>query len=329
MDAKITKLRLSRMLSYDWIKIIGVAAAFIFVWVLVFTMTATRILPSQQFTICNYMGNTTADGLTESVSKAKAKGAFSHEVIEVNSCDLTIAAENAYQLLQARTSTNELDAMMISLQGDPNNGYVDQETGKTKYLTYLDTFVYGYRYILERFDGDSGFIASMESYLDGYYFGDYETNELDTAKVENDFRARAKGDKRYKKEKEIVAGIEGEKERFEKYADALNTYKKYLALGYIEVTTVYEFDATQSKYSDKALGGYAINLAPATAPQAWRTALSRFTGYYRTDESGKTTVVADDMQICLFNSNESEHYRYEGMTYIGYVLDLLAQAVEA
>ena len=57
MDAKITKLRLSRMLSYDWLKIIGAAAAVIIVWVLIFTMTATRITSAQTFTVHNYLGN--------------------------------------------------------------------------------------------------------------------------------------------------------------------------------------------------------------------------------------------------------------------------------
>ncbi len=46
MDAKITKKRLGAMLSYDWLKIVGVAAAIIVVWMLIFQMTATRIMPS-------------------------------------------------------------------------------------------------------------------------------------------------------------------------------------------------------------------------------------------------------------------------------------------
>ena len=57
MDAKITKTRLSRLLSYDWLKIVGVIAGVILVWSLIFTMTATRITPAQQFHVLNYVGN--------------------------------------------------------------------------------------------------------------------------------------------------------------------------------------------------------------------------------------------------------------------------------
>ena len=54
MDAKITKQRLGRLLSYDWIKIIALAVAAIVVWSLIFTMTATRITAAQQFSVFNY-----------------------------------------------------------------------------------------------------------------------------------------------------------------------------------------------------------------------------------------------------------------------------------
>ena len=54
---KITKKRLNILLSYDWIKIILLAVAAILVWSLIFTMTATRVTPAQNFTIFNYTGN--------------------------------------------------------------------------------------------------------------------------------------------------------------------------------------------------------------------------------------------------------------------------------
>ena len=83
MDAKITKLRLNRMLSYDWLKIVGTAAAVIVAWVLIFTMTATRITSAQTFTVANYVGNNSlSTGFTKSFNTAYADGVFSGEVIE-------------------------------------------------------------------------------------------------------------------------------------------------------------------------------------------------------------------------------------------------------
>ena len=56
MDAKITKKRLNLFLSYEWIKVVALIVGVIVLWSLIFTTTATRITPAQQFTIFNYMG---------------------------------------------------------------------------------------------------------------------------------------------------------------------------------------------------------------------------------------------------------------------------------
>ena len=50
MDAKITKQRLGLLLSYDWIKIIGICAAAVLVWALLFTTMATRATTSKRST---------------------------------------------------------------------------------------------------------------------------------------------------------------------------------------------------------------------------------------------------------------------------------------
>ena len=64
MDAKITKKRLSEMLQYDWIKILGVIVAAIIVWELIFTMTAVRVSNGQNFKIY-YYPTLSANGATE------------------------------------------------------------------------------------------------------------------------------------------------------------------------------------------------------------------------------------------------------------------------
>ena len=85
MDAKITKLRLSRMLSYDWLKIIGTAAAAIVVWVLIFTMTATAITPAQTFTVGNYLGNVTfSDEFSKAFNNAYNDNVFTGEILDVD-----------------------------------------------------------------------------------------------------------------------------------------------------------------------------------------------------------------------------------------------------
>ena len=130
MDAKITKLRLSRMLAYDWLKIIGTAAAVIIVWVLIFTMTATRITPAQTFTVANYIGNNglTSGGFSKSINQAFSNNVFTGEVMEFTTVDLTTAGDIAGQLLEARVTTNEGDVMFVSQQPNPDTAYTVQTT---------------------------------------------------------------------------------------------------------------------------------------------------------------------------------------------------------
>ncbi len=323
------------MLAYDWLKIIGTAAGIILVWALVFTMTATRILSSQQFGVCNYVGNIMApDALLTNLGDGYAEGVFSHEVLEYNVEDLVLGKESAYELLQARTSTNEFDAMLVSTQWDEDTKYVEKKedgTEETKYrYTYLESFVYSYRFSLHNLnrDAEDGFFQRMERYLDGYYGGDYLTGTLDEEQVEADFRVRVKKnkDKRYKKEAQIKQGAKDDIERVRKYRDALVQFDKYLAEGYISLTetTVVDYESGEELFK----GCYSVNLCPDKTKTG---KLSKFVGYQTTyiDEDGKeqTTVSAENMQICLFDANGKEDtFRYEGLLYINH---LVKSAIEA
>ena len=114
MDAKITKKRIGRLLSYDWIKIVALAVAAIVLWSLIFTMTATRITPAQQFTVFNYRCNRTlTDTYYDSFDSALSgkNKIFSYEVIEGTTNDLTTAGEYASTLLEARTATEEASSI--------------------------------------------------------------------------------------------------------------------------------------------------------------------------------------------------------------------------
>ena len=56
MDAKITKKRLEHLLSYDWVKMLITAVAFVMIWVLIFSLTATKVTSTERFVVQNYMG---------------------------------------------------------------------------------------------------------------------------------------------------------------------------------------------------------------------------------------------------------------------------------
>ena len=335
MDAKITKLRLSRMLSYDWLKIVGTAAAVIIVWVLIFTMTATRITPAQTFTVANYLGNNSlSTNFNKSINSAFSGDVFTGEVMEFTSIDLPTAGDVAGQLLEARVTTDEGDVMFVSQQPNPDTAYTVQTTDEngqtveeTKYgHTYLETFLSGYRWQVHNLDpeDENSFFKQMERYLNEYYTGGYtDENSLDEEKVEEAFRARIKRtkDKRYKTEETIQKGIDEAIDRMQKYQKALVAFYGYLDEGLVSLrkTNYTLMDGEQYPFE----GVYSINLCPDTERMG---KLADIVGYSVTHvtEDGDETYVnsAKDMNICLFNLNgKEEEFRYEALLYVVHLIE--------
>lgn len=318
MDAKITKKRLSHMLSYDWLKIIGACIVAIVVWTLVFTTSATRITPAQQFSVFSYKGNTTlGTKFHDSYNKAFNSGVFSHEVLELTTNDLTTANEYLHTILEARLATNEGDVIFVADAPDEESKY--EENGETKMLTYFQSFVGSWNYRLMRLDGEEGYFAKMESYLNTYYNGDYEAGVLNKSLVESSFRARIKEnkDKRYKNEAQINAGLEGEYNRFEKYRTALINFNEYLAKGYVTFTDI----TLQNANGESVTRTYGINLCPTESMEG----LKDMVAYVEkvTDENGatKTNITAKNMNVCLFDLEVEEGFQYEGLLYVNYVIE--------
>ena len=332
MDAKITKLRLSRMLSYDWLKIIFTSAAVIVVWVLIFTMTATRITSAQTFTVCNYVGNASLSAeFSKAYNKAYADNKFSDEVLKLTTVDLVSNGKYAWQILEARVATDEGDVMFISQQPDEQTAYVvesvDETTGEkveeTLYkTTYLQSFLRGYRFKLHNLDmeDENSYFRQMESYLNRYY-DDYKNADalLHEDRVEQDFLARIKRtkDKRYKKQAQIKQGIAESVERIEKYRDALVAFHGYLDSGLIALTKTSYTAENEQDYSFE--GTYSINLCPNAETMSGLSSIVGYNTVYEDEETGKDkiTLTAKDMNVCLFNMNgKEEEFRYEAVLYL-------------
>ena len=337
MDAKITKLRLSRMLSYDWLKIVGTAAAAIIVWVLIFTMTATRITPAQTFTVANYMGNNSlSDGFRKAFNGAHKDKIFSGEVLEFSTVDLTSTGEYASQVLEARVATEEGDVMFVSQLPNPDTAYtveVEGENGEkveeTQYRhTYLETFLAGYRWQLHdlSLESEDGFFKQMERYLNQYYTNGYtDENSLNKQKVEEDFLARIKRtkDKRYKKQAEIQKGIDEAIDRMQKYQKALVAFYQYLEDGVVALTKTNYVASEEERFSFE--GTYSINLCPNTDTMGKLSEIVSYPMLYTTETGEEEiTVSAENMNVCLFNMNgKEEEFRYEALLY---VVDLIERA---
>ena len=342
MDAKITKLRLSRMLSYDWLKIVGAAAGAILIWSLIFTMTATRITSAQTFTACNYVGNNTFTNAFSKNFYGAQNGVFTGEVIELGVVDLTTAGDMASQVLQARVATEEGDVMFVSTQPDKSTSYtetvidpvtgeavLDPETNKplkeTKYKnTYLESFLMGYRYQLHELsmDNENGYFQKMQAYLNRY-FTDWENSDsLNEERVEEHFRLRIKKtkDKRYKKAADIQRGIDEAIARMHKYREALISFYAYLEDGTVTLTKTTYTAEDENGYSFE--GTYSINLCPTEKMSKLSNFVSYSTTYIDENDKEQQTVSAKDMQVCLFNMNgKEEEFCYEGLIYITHLID--------
>ena len=327
MDAKITKERLSRMLSYDWLKIVGLAVAAIIFWTLIFTTTATRITPAQQFTAINYFGNAGIINtkFADTLNAAKSQGIFSYEVMEVTNVDVGGNAEYGSTLMETRIATYEGDVIFVP---DVEDGSFEYEFGGEKVKnSYLQNLVRRYGHTLMNLDleDSQGYFKRMEKFLNGYYNGDYANGTLDESAVRADFLARIKRnkDKRFKKAEQIEQGVKDEIARIEKYNVALKEFYGYLNSGLVQMTKTTVLD-----YADggKVLreGVYSINLCPDREKMP---KLHEVAAYVQseTDEAGEThnLLRADNMNIALCNFAEvEESFEFESLLYINYVIRL-------
>lgn len=321
MDAKITKERLSRMLSYDWLKIIGVALAAILFWALVFTVSATRITPAQQFTVINYFGNDSLSmDFLNDLSKAREDGLFSYEVMETTTVDVGGNGEIGATLMQTRVATEEGDVVFVPNILDTTNEYDIQ--GEKYQETHMETLVRGYRFNLEDLDREKadGYFGRLEAFLNRYY-GDYTQANATLNKdlVKQDFLARVEKnkDKRFKKSEQIEKGILDEIARVEKYRAALIEFDGYVESGLVQFTTTQVRDLETGEIA--VTGIYSINICadPSKMPS-----LTKLVSYSEVVEEGKPAKPsAKDMNIAIMRFDGVEDsFEFESLLYINYVL---------
>ena len=325
MDAKITKERLSRMLSYDWLKIVGAIVAAILVWSLIFSMSATRITPAQQFTAINYFGNvgTINTNFSKTLSNAYTNDVFSSEVLKITEVDVGGNAEYGATLMETRMATSEGDVVFVP--NILNEEYEYELNGEKVYDTYLQNLVgaYSYRIMKLDLDDEDSFFNRMERYLNHYYDGNYADGALNEEAVREDFLARIKKnkDKRYKKEAQIEQGVADDIERIQKYRDGLVEFYGYLNSGLVELetTTVYDYENGGKVLIE---GVYSINLCPNSDQMP---NLNKVSAYLKTvqSEEGETQNVlcADEMNVALLNFDDVEEgFEYESLLYVNYVI---------
>ncbi len=240
MDAKITKKRLGLLLSYDWIKIVAICVAAVAVWLVLFTTIATKASDGQTFEIYAYIGVRLNSGEISLDELHDAK-ALSNDVLDFSTYSLT---DDGYQdmVLQVHFSAGQGDVIFVADTADT----VDDAGNVTAYGGLRD-FLYTYQSNslwlgtdLADYTATEGeyevtyknYFAQCEEYLNGFFFTagqpDYENGTLDEEIAEARFRERIRKDKRYKKESEKAAAVQGEFERLNHLRDSYLQVKEWV-----------------------------------------------------------------------------------------------------
>lgn len=333
MDAKITKKRLEHLLSYDWIKILLAAFAAVMIWILVFTMTATRITTTERFVVHNYFG-------VQYGEKVKIYDGYSYGVLEAEVVDNLRAGNNTFRdLFTANLELSEGDVLMVADAPKSREAKKDEQGNELKdaegnvIYEYDESYLHnmlrttGSRYFTRLDDGENnkGYFTQMQEYLAKFYsveseevkvFGGvsltkatFDKDSLDEGAVEAAFRARiAKNkDKRFKKEAQIVEGIAMDKARIRSYVEAYETFFSYLEKGYVELTTV----SLQITEEYTLTGAYGINLCPSASS----TMKNLKDHIYYEDLDG--VITADNLNALFMTFDDlDKDFQYENLLYL-------------
>lgn len=296
MDARITKQRLAVLLSYDWLKILGIIAAAVVALYVLFLMIATRPTIAQVYTVYTYGGLRVGD---DSVSLTdRLDGIFSFDILEVKmqNFDQGMLGDQA---MTARRSMFEGDAVFASdyaeAEGETSlmqlcNGYTNSENGGGFYDI-------------------PAFLDGTETYL-RTWFRDDLTGEPDAEAVKNSFYRKNGSDKRFKTEAQKQAGIAGEHDRVLAVRD-----------DYLFVKRAFDDGSLYTVECERTLrDGETVRL-PIGIGLGNLTGLSDLFYYVK----GDNTVSAENIVLLFFDNRDSAaDAKYENWAFVRYLLETYA-----
>lgn len=327
MDAKITKTRVGHLLSYDWIKILAICAAVVVLWVILFTTIAPRATGGQKFEIYIYPRVALKQSVGD-LDSLHEKNALSYDVLDLTQNSLLDDSVNT--VLSAHFGAGQGDVMFIS-----DYEYEDgtDENGDPVMTSDLKQFVSGYggncvwlgeseEYPLGASSNINAqsYLGNCEKYLSKYY-PDGLDGEMDKSAVEADFRVRAKGDNRYKRNSQIEAGLLKEYGRIERLREAYNNVMGYLEDGTVSITS---FEASVQSEKDENGDGKVDENDVVTKTLKFSFDLSNVPGLEKMitttrSETGEGTKESVNMVI-LNTRLQEEALRYEQVTFLDYLV---------
>lgn len=335
MDAKITKKRLGLLLSYDWIKIIGICVAAVLVWCLLFTTIGTRPSNGQRFEVYLYPNVRLSDSVDEGTFHAdNENGALSYDILDFSANSLTDDAKDT--VMTAHFAAGQGDVLFAAEQ-DPT---VSEGTNEIAAYNGIDDFIsryYGYAAWLDP-SGAQGELTDSEgethvldnyftdcaAYLDKFYDNGWEdADSLNEQKVRDNFDVRMERDKRFKNEAQRELGRQKEIERIQNLRDAYEKVMEWLAVDE-DGNPIDENSPIRVKGRPIKLDMDGDGTRETTFEMQYAIDLSNITDLTEfisaPNESGNYTGNGMHMVILNTGSSREEDLRYEPITVLEYLV---------
>ncbi len=324
MDIKITKKRLSNLISYDFLKIIIASLAAFVVWSLAFTSLGTRITDGQKFYLVVYEGVYGNENLTF-FQKLKQKGngvngesVLSYDVLETEVTDIrSVGSYTASYMMNLRMSVNEGDAIIIGGGDIP----FDEETGVGSDVQSLVT-----NHVLVSVDKllDSAYIYTVRNGFITETEDGYKVNE---DKIEEYFRTKRVNSERnyrrtYTDEQKISEGVKNEIKRIEAVYLNFKSVKGAIERAKEKGEDFLWYSRSAFKDNDEIVygetGAFGIDISKLTAHSSENKPDIKSL-WYTLDENGKTTVDGLVFGVTDLFSVQSD-LQYEGLAVMNYII---------
>ncbi len=318
MDARITKQRLGNLLSYDWLKMLIAIVIAVFLIILLFMITATRVTSAQTFAVYAYTDLTAGKDFNSLANTLKTRDVFSYDILETKT--EKFAADERYDIFSLRRTMGEGTVMFISdvrtyKTDDAGNPVYDEEGNQVissesaLYSLAMGGAVNSDRLTAAAVFDTKHYLQMCMDYLESFFGANWRENaEPDAAAVRESFLSRNSGDKRYKTAASREEGVAQERQRL------IDLREDYITvLGLFEngtyTHTVYEGTDKNGETYESALGINVGNLANISD-----------VAYY-TDSEGKTITEKLNLVILYNNFHEADGMLYEPITFLRWLYE--------
>lgn len=216
MDSKITRRRVSDLLQYDWLKIIGAILVIIALWEILFSVTAVKITSEQTFRYFYDVGvyPTSSENFYRMVASDK-----SYDTLSVESGDTQASAS----VMVARLDMHDVDIIISQKLQDATNKDAD-----IRAKTLIDdTFTF-------HIGSFEKLLSDAQSYLrlflkDGATDQDiYDFDKMSIEKINANFLYRMQGDNRFRTDSQKAIGMIAEQNRIKDLCEQVEDFEKLL-----------------------------------------------------------------------------------------------------